>query len=147
MNLDDRRLRIGDKAYVGVPTIHGRAVVTIVAARGNIATCVGEDMVTQHIYVTDLYPHPMNAKYTKEEIIMEDLKDMYKVVDGVPTTTFSEIIKCKRSKEGERHYTIRYKGAGNASGSVRHSDIPSLIAALLDVYEGSVTDPYDEIPF
>lgn len=93
--------------------------------------------------------HPrFPIKEDKKMIIDETtIKDMYEVRGGVPLTNHSEIIQCKRKKDGKRQYTIRYQGAKTASGSVRHDDIPNLIAALLDIYSNDVKSEFDEIPF
>ena len=73
-------------------------------------------------------------------------KDMYSNIMGQGIVCGdTEIRAAKRRRKGEQQYVISYTGSKVRNGVVKHSDIPALVAALLDIYDGDVKE--EEVPF
>lgn len=73
-------------------------------------------------------------------------KDMYSNIMGQGIVCGdTEIRAAKRRRKGEQQYVISYTNSKVQNGVVKHSDIPALVAALLDIYDGDVKE--EEVPF
>ena len=73
-------------------------------------------------------------------------KDMYSNIMGQGIVCGdTEIRAAKRRRKGEQQYVISYTNSKLQNGVVKHSDIPALVAALLDIYDGDVKE--EEAPF
>ena len=94
----------------------------------------------------------VNSAYTDDCLEFADKgetmnpKDLYRHThDGVVLCGSTVVEQAKRRKDGEAQFIIRYEGSSVKNGAVKRSDIPALVAALLDVYDRDLKEK--ELPF
>lgn len=111
-----------------------------------IITCMDDPRNDPELPINVRWDNGYPNCYAEDDLILveteEDKMDtaaMYEhPTKGVAICGHTTLKKADRRRGGHTQYIIKYSSSSQSLGSVRHADIPQLVAALLDAYDGNL---------